>query len=205
MRTRVPVVVGDEGVIAWLPLPGKRMSMVWSAPTRWRASSSRGPRRTRAARRGSRQVDPGCAGGDHAGCGVSMAFLKLDSVIASRFALIAMRARRASSPGKAQPRLRRRIGAVEAARRPRPGHRCRRAVAAASVRVAPLRAGAGDAGGDRRAGATVRFARAVGALDAEPRNARCRRHRSTQAPSVGSRATLSRASPVAPAFRACNS
>jgi len=81
--------VGDEGVIAWLPLPGRRMSMVWSAPDALASELM--------------DLDPAALGervataGKHAlgtlecitpPAAFPLAFLKLPSVIAHRFALI---------------------------------------------------------------------------------------------------------------------
>ena len=78
----------DGSVLAWLPLPGRRISIVWSAPDdgrrieRARAGGAGRPRRRR---RGAR------AGRLHARHGrgdVSLALLKLPATVAHRLALV---------------------------------------------------------------------------------------------------------------------
>jgi len=81
--------LGDEGVLAWLPLPGKRMSIVWSAPDMLAADLLALEPAALAAR-------VAAAGGETLGgleaigapAGFPLMFLKLPSVVARRFALV---------------------------------------------------------------------------------------------------------------------
>jgi len=81
--------LGGEGVIAWLPLPGQRMSMVWSAPDALAselldlapaALCERVATAGKHALGALERITPAAA--------FPLAFLKLPSVIAHRFALI---------------------------------------------------------------------------------------------------------------------
>ncbi|MEP6944264.1 MAG: UbiH/UbiF family hydroxylase [Betaproteobacteria bacterium] len=81
--------IGDEGVIAWLPLPGKRISMVWSAPealARELVALSPVELAQRVLQAGKSTlgslevITPAAA--------YPLAFLKLPSVVAPRFALV---------------------------------------------------------------------------------------------------------------------
>jgi 2-octaprenylphenol hydroxylase len=80
---------GNQGVLAWLPLPGKRMSIVWSAPEPVGAELL-------ALEPASLAERIAAAGGQVLGrletigasAGFPLAFLKLPSVVAHRFALV---------------------------------------------------------------------------------------------------------------------
>jgi ubiquinone biosynthesis UbiH/UbiF/VisC/COQ6 family hydroxylase len=81
--------LGDRGVLAWLPLPGKRMSIVWSAPELLGAELL-------ALEPAALAERVAAAGGQVLGrlemitapAGFPLAFLKLPSVAAHRFALV---------------------------------------------------------------------------------------------------------------------
>jgi 2-polyprenylphenol 6-hydroxylase len=81
--------LGDRGVLAWLPLPGKRMSIVWSAPDALAAELL--------ALEPAALVECVAAAGGHAlgrlemisaAAGFPLTLLKLPSVVSHRFALI---------------------------------------------------------------------------------------------------------------------
>ena len=140
----------DGGVLAWLPLPGRRISMVWSAPDqRWRASFSTLPADALASRVAR-------AGGDALGAlesitpsaGFPLQLLKLPTIgRPSRGAGRRRRARRPSARrARRQPRVRRRRSARRRAAPTRAGRRSRRAIAAGALCAPARRAGARDAG-----------------------------------------------------------
>jgi len=79
----------DDGVLAWLPLPGKRISIVWSAPEALAAELLALPAETLAAR-------VAAAGGDELGeltqitaaCAFPLRLLRVPATVAPRLALI---------------------------------------------------------------------------------------------------------------------
>ena len=81
--------IDGRGVLAWLPLPGRRVSMVWSAPDSWAQELL-----ALDATALERQV--AASGGQALGAlkiitspaGFALSFLKLDSLIAPRLALV---------------------------------------------------------------------------------------------------------------------
>ena len=79
----------DGGMLAWLPLPGRRMSIVWSAPDAHGARAPRAVEPTHSPRVSPRPVRA-CSVHSrcHAGRGFSAASLRLPTSVAHRMALV---------------------------------------------------------------------------------------------------------------------
>ena len=153
----------DGSVLAWLPLPERRISIVWSAPDALAAELLALPPGALAAR-------VAAAGGARAGRadarspprpGFPLSLLRLPTTVAHRLALVGDAAHGVhplAGPGR-QPGIRRRARAGAGPGRARPGRRPRRAgillARYARRRVEPV---LGDAGGHRRPGPAVRAA-----------------------------------------------
>src|SRR5207244_389128 len=81
--------LGEQGVLAWLPLPGKRMSIVWSAPELLAAEllalepTALAERVAAAGGQMLGRLETICAP-----AGFPLTFLKLPSVVSHRFALV---------------------------------------------------------------------------------------------------------------------